>query len=268
MDAGGPFGLVPRPLWRDLLPPDAENRVPMAYHNLLVQTDDLNIIIDTGYGDRIPEKQRAFMQLDQSRGGLLGALARLNVQPHDVQWVINTHLHGDHCGGNVRLNEQNVLVPTFPNAQYVSGRREYEDAMRPNERTRATYSPEHYAPLVESGHMRLLDGDTEVLMGLHAVSTPGHTPGHMSIVLESGGESLMFLADLASFAVHFERLGWMTAYDVEPLVTLEQKRTWQKWALQTNALLIFPHDSVRPVGRYVLDERGKGVVIPLHEPYA
>src|SRR5262249_21722450 len=132
--------------------------------------------------------------------------------------------------------------PTFPNAEYVTQRREYDDAMRPNERTRATYLAYNYHPLVESGQMRLLNGDTEILMGIHGVITRGHTPAHMCIRFESQGQHALFVADLASYAVHFERLGWMTSYDVEPLETLECKRHWQQWALDTNALLIFQHD--------------------------
>jgi glyoxylase-like metal-dependent hydrolase (beta-lactamase superfamily II) len=136
-------------------------------------------------------------------------------------------------------------------------RREYEDAMRPNERTRASYIPANYQPLVESGQMRLLDGDTELAPGVFGVVTPGHTPGHMSVRLESQGEHALFVSDMASYSVHFERLGWMTSYDVEPLITLETKRRWQQWAIQTDALLIFPHDPLRPAARLRPVEGGR-----------
>jgi glyoxylase-like metal-dependent hydrolase (beta-lactamase superfamily II) len=156
----------------------------------------------------------------------------------------------------------------FPNAEYVVQRREYEDAIHPNERTRATYIAENFQPLVESGQMRLLDGDTDLAAGIRGIVTPGHTPGHMSVVLQSDGDTLAFLCDLSTYAIHFERLAWMTAFDVEPLITLETKRKWQKWALDTNAILVFPHDTRRPMGRFSLDERGRGVVTPISEPYA
>jgi glyoxylase-like metal-dependent hydrolase (beta-lactamase superfamily II) len=113
--------------------------------------------------------------------------------------------------------------------------------------------PINYQPLVESGRMRLLDGDTEILPGIHGVITRGHTPAHMSIRFESQGQHALFVADMASYAVHFEKLGWMTAYDVEPLQTLETKRRWQQWALDTGALLIFQHDPTRRAGRLVQD---------------
>src|SRR5205085_12298444 len=111
----------------------------------------------------------------------------------------------------------------------------------------------NYQPLVESGQMRLLDGDTEIVPGIHGVITRGHTPAHMSIRFESQGKHALYVADLASYAVHFERLGWMTAYDVEPLETLESKRRWQQWALDTNALILFEHDPKIIAGRLVQD---------------
>jgi glyoxylase-like metal-dependent hydrolase (beta-lactamase superfamily II) len=266
-DAGGPFGLVPRALYRNLMPPDEDNTVPMPAHNLLVQVGGRNIVVDTGYGDKLNDKYKKAIRFERPQGSLLDGLARLGVTPDDVDLVIDTHLHADHAGGNTAYEADGQIVPVFPNAEYVVQRREYEDAMRPNERTQATYLPMNYQPLVESGQMRLLDGDTELAPGVWGIVTPGHTPGHMSVRFESDGQYGAFVCDLASFAIHFERLGWMTSYDVEPLVTLETKRVWQKWALDTNATLIFPHDSVRPVGRLVCDENGKPRVEPISEPY-
>ena len=121
----------------------------------------------------------------------------------------------------------------------------------------------NYQPLYESGQMLLLDGDTEIFPGITGHVTSGHTPAHMSIRFESNGQQALFVCDMASYAIHFERLGWMTGYDVEPLVTLETKRHWQKWALETGALLIFAHDSQRPVGHYVMGTDGKASVVPV-----
>jgi glyoxylase-like metal-dependent hydrolase (beta-lactamase superfamily II) len=268
VDPGGAFGLVPRVLWSPLLPPDADQLVPMCATCLLVQTADRNIVIDTGYGSKLTDKQISNMRLQRPQGLLPDSLARLGLSPDDIHLVIDTHLHGDHAGGNTRYAEDSkTILPVFPNAEYVVQRREYQDAMRPNERTRATYIPMNYQPLHESGQLRLLDGDTDLAPGVRGVVTRGHTPGHMSVLLESNGQQLMFVCDLASYAIHFERLGWMTAYDVEPLETLECKRRWQQWALETNAILVFPHDTQRPVGRFVLGDDGKGMVEPLAETW-
>ncbi len=269
VDPGGAFGLVPRVLWSPLLPPDENHLVPMIQNCLLVQVDGHNILIDTGHGEKMSDKQKGFIHLQQPNGKLVEALARLDLMPSDIHLVIDTHLHGDHAGGNTRYDDAGQVVATFPNASYVVQRREYEDAMNPNERTRATYLPMNYQPVYESGQMRLLDGDTEIFPGITGHVTSGHTPAHMSIRLESKGQQALFVCDMASYAIHFERLGWMTGYDVEPLVTLETKRHWQKWALETGALLIFAHDSQRPLGHYVMGENGKASVVPVsvNEPF-
>jgi glyoxylase-like metal-dependent hydrolase (beta-lactamase superfamily II) len=268
MDAGGAFGLVPRALFGRLMPPAADNTVAMPNHCLLVQTDGRNILIDVGVGDKMPEKARLALRHEQPLGTMHDALQRLGLTVSDIDLVINTHLHNDHCGGNTRYGADGAPVAVFPNAEYVVQRREYEDAMFPNERTRATYLPENYAPLVERGQMRLLEGDAVLAPGVTGVVTPGHTPGHMSVMLESGGEYGLFVCDLSSFAIHFERLGWMTAYDVEPLVTLESKRRWQAWAASTQALLFFAHDPQRPAGRFRFAEAGRGEVIAQEITYA
>ncbi|MEL6527463.1 MAG: MBL fold metallo-hydrolase [Chloroflexota bacterium] len=248
VDGGGAFGLVPRKLWQRYFTPDENNLIPMTETCLFVRTEGKNIVVDTGIGTKLNDKARRIWQIE-NEGSLLPSLKTLGIAPEDVELVINTHLHVDHAGGNTYLDTNGDLQPTFPNAEYVTQRREYEDAMQPNERTTATYIPDNYHPLVETGQMSLMDGNTEFVAGVSGIITPGHTPAHMSIRFESEGEHGAFLCDMASYAVHFERLGWMTAYDVEPLRTLETKREWQQWALETNAIVIFPHDSKRPVGR-------------------
>ncbi|MDW8300690.1 MAG: MBL fold metallo-hydrolase [Anaerolineae bacterium] len=263
VDAGGVFGLVPRALYKHFVMPDEDNLVPMPMTCLLVRAHGKVIVIETGLGNKLDDKARANLRLVVREGeGLLNSLARHGVQPEDVDLVINTHLHADHCAGNTLIKlDTGEIVPTFPNAEYVVQRREYEDAMKPNERTRATYFPVNYQPLVESGQMRLLDGDTEIARGIHGIVARGHTPAMMMVRLESNGEQALFVSDLASYSIHFERLGWMTAYDVEPLYTLEAKRLWQRWALETGALLIFPHDPTMVAGRYRIVD-GKARVVP------
>lgn len=263
-DAGGPFGLVPKTLWSaKFMPPVRDNLLPMTHMNLVVKTGGQTIVIDTGHGIKDTAKLERIFHLDRSNGDVVAGLARMGIAPEDVDLVINTHLHYDHCGGNTFRDEGGSIQPTFPNAEYVVQRREYEDAMQPNERTRATYVIDNYAPLVERGQMRLLDGDTELVPGIRGVVTPGHTPGHMSVLFESAGEYGLFVCDMSSYAIHMERLGWMTAYDVEPLVTLETKRHWQNWAVEHDALLIFAHDPQRHAGRLQDQDNGKRVVVPV-----
>ena len=257
VDPGGAFGLVPRALWSRHMTPTAGLLVPMASNCLLLQTAGRNVVVDCGYGHKLPEKMQRQLCLTRPHGDLCAGLARLGLAPEDIDLVINTHLHADHCAGNTRYDAEGGPVAVFPDAEYVVQRREYEDACRPNERTRATYAAENFLPLRAGGQLRLLDGDCELAPGVHGVVTPGHTAGHMSVLLESGGRYALQLADMATYAVHFERLGWMTAYDVEPLVTLETKRRWQAWALEHDALLFFPHDTERPAGRLRQDGEGR-----------
>jgi glyoxylase-like metal-dependent hydrolase (beta-lactamase superfamily II) len=234
---------------------------------LLVQTETENIVVDTGLGNKLDDRQRAIWHLERPYGDLLAGLRRKGLGPEDITLVINTHLHIDHCAGNTVYDEHGALQPTFVNARYVVQRREYDDAVNPNERTRATYRAENYEPLVARGQMQLLEGDSEIVPGVWGIVAPGHTPGHMAIRFEGAGRYAAYLCDMASYAVHFERLGWMTAYDVEPLVTLETKRRWQQWALDTDASLIFAHDTQRPLGKLTQTDNGRLEVLAVEEPF-
>jgi len=252
-DAGGLFGLVPRALYSRIVQPDEQNRLPMALTCLLLRSGGKTIVVDTGLGDKLTDKEKEVWNLQRPEGSLLEGLARLGCAPEDVDLVLNTHLHWDHCGGNTR-GQPEAARPVFPRAEYLTQRLEYADAIAPNERTRATYLAGNFAPLVETGRMRLMDGDARLTDEVRAVVTRGHTRAHMSVRLESAGLSGLYVADLASYAVHFEKLAWVTAYDVEPLESIETKRRWQKWALERDALLIFEHDTLVPMGR--LKEEG------------
>ncbi|MBN1119649.1 MAG: MBL fold metallo-hydrolase [Anaerolineae bacterium] len=261
-DTGGMFGLVPKVLWSRYYQPEDDGLLIVPHHCLLVRAAGKTILVDTGNGTKLSERQCERIGLERPEGTLVENLARHGVEPGAVDLVINTHLHGDHCGGNTRFAENGQIVPTFPNAEYLAQRREYADASFPNERTRGTYFAENFAPLYESGRMRLIDGEIEIVPGVRCVITPGHTRAHMSLVFEQDGQAAFYPADLAMLAVHFERLAWIPAYDVEPLVSLESKRCWQQWVREHDALLIFNHDGKIPTGRFTEDEKGRLTVEP------
>jgi len=248
LDGGAIFGLVPKVLWEKVLPPDEWNRVPMALNCLLIVSEGKRILVDTGYGRKLPARQCELLALRRDRGGLLDNLRQLGYAPGDIDFVINTHLHPDHCGGNTVLRDD-VAVPAFPNAEYWIQYHEWVDACCPNERTRKTYLPENFSPLQQADQLRLLYGDTQVTDEVRCVVTRGHTRGHQSVIIESAGEVAVFLGDVAARAVHLERLAWTTAFDTEPLETLEAKRALRDWALKKHALLIFGHDVRMPIGR-------------------
>jgi glyoxylase-like metal-dependent hydrolase (beta-lactamase superfamily II) len=222
-DGGGFFGLVPKVLWERIVETDELNRIPFHLRCLLIETNEQRILVDTGYGDKLSDKERGQLGLT-GQGRLLASLEKLGIGALDVDLVINTHLHGDHCGGNTFYDEQGELAPTFPWATYCVQRLELADATFPNERTRATYRRENFEPLQERGQMRILSGDTRLSDEVRVVVTPGHTRAHQCVVVESDGQTAMFMGDMASWPLHMERLAWVPAYDVEPLVSIESKR--------------------------------------------
>ncbi len=252
-DAGGAYGLVPRALWEKVTPPDELNRVPTLLNCLLVISQNKKILIDTGLGTKLDARGES--NFGRSGGStLISELKGIGVAPQDIDIVINTHLHADHCGGNTRHDDGKSkgpanfagVVATFPRADYLIQRLEWADAAFPNERTRATYFAENFLPLGEQAH--LLDGGTRVTDEVKCVITRGHTRAHQSVLIESDGKQALFIGDMAGRVVYMERLAWIPAYDIEPLETLETKRRIRDWALEENVLLVFQHDHSLTMG--------------------
>ncbi len=256
-DGAGPFGLVPRPKWMKLLPPDEQNRVPMEMWCALVRSGGKNILIDCGAGDKDLTAFSTQYALQRPHGTLLDDLARAGVTPDEIDLVILTHLHGDHSGWATRRDAAGRVVPTFPNARYAVQRQEYHDATHPNERTRNTYFADNFVPLAEAGVLDLLDGEKELLPGITVAPAPGHCLGLQCVVIAAvGAQPVFFIGDLAPYAVHFARTAWVTAYDVFPMTTIETKKIWQERALREQPLLIFAHDTVMPTGRLIRTAKG------------
>lgn len=260
MDGGAAFGLVPRVLWEKVIQPDELHRVPTALNCLLIRSEGKNILVNTGLGPKLSDKQRKIFGL-QRDGDLLEKLAALDLSPMEIDVVINTHLHSDHCGGNTVWRGDKV-VPTFSRAEYWIQRLEWSEACYPNERTQATYLSENFRPLEEHGQLHLLYGDTRVTSEVRCVITRGHTRAHQSVIIESEGKTAIYLSEVAPFTINAERLAWVTAFDVEPLETIETKRRIINWALEKEVLLIFEHDTRIPMG-YLREREGKYKVEPL-----
>lgn len=253
VDAGGPFGLVPRSLYRKYFDPTEGNLVPMVLNCILVRSRGKIILIDTGLGDKLSEDESAGWHLTRAEGGLLRELERYGVAPQDVDVVINTHLHADHCGGNTR-RDRAAAAPTFPKATYLVQRIEWAEASHADARTRGTYHAENFTPVMSKGQLQVLHGDFDVTDEVSCVVTPGHTRGHQSVVLRSGSWRGLYVGDMASYAVHFMRTAWLTAYDVLPVENIATKERWQQWALAKGAWLFFEHDPYKPVARLVQRE--------------
>ena len=260
VDGGGAFGLVPKPIWNQHLPADEFNRVPFHLNSLLIYSEGKTILVDTGYGNKFDDVTAERMGLERPEGDLLTALGRIGVKPDDVDIVINTHLHSDHCGGNTMLDEEGQVKPTFPKAEYLVQRLEWADAIAPNERTRATYFPDNYMPLQKTGQLQLIRGNTQVTRHVRTAIAPGHTRAHQVVILESEGNTALFVADMTTLHYHFERLAWVTGYDIDPLESIETKRYWQQWAIKNDALLIFQHDTQITTGKLKQDGKRFKVV--------
>jgi len=263
LDGGAMFGVVPRPLWEKRIAPDARHRIPLALRCLLVETPNALVLVDTGIGNKESAKFKDIYGVDNSGDPtrLEEAIRSVGFDPDDVDLVVSTHLHFDHAGGNVLLLPDGVLAPAFPRARFIVQKGELDFAGSRNERVRASYMAKNYAPLVEAGLVDPVDGSTALVQGVQLLPTPGHTPFHQSVVLESEGEKAIFLADLCPTSAHLP-LPWIMGYDLEPLVTLETKKiVWEK-VRKEGWVLMFQHDPVVPWGR-LAPEGEKPLLLPL-----
>lgn len=260
LDGGAMFGVVPKPLWERRIHADARNRIPLGMRCLLVEHPSAGpVLIDTGVGNKEDAKFLDIYGIENTVPGhrtmLEAALAAAGYSPEDIRVVINTHLHFDHAGGNTSFDASGAVVPSFPNARYLVHAGEMQYATHTNERTAASYFPRNWDALKASGQLELVQHGAELVPGIRMRHTPGHTPHHQSIVIESAGETAVFLGDLCPTAAHVP-LPWIMGYDVEPLVTLESKR--QLWAEASAGgwLVIFEHDAHQAWGRIVKGDRG------------
>lgn len=254
IDAGATFGIVPRVMWESHAGElDARHRVTLGLNSLLLRSQGKLILIETGVGDKASGWRRQSSPAEQ--GTLLTELDALGVRPEEVDVVLNTHLHADHCGWNTRYLD-GALVPTFPNADYMIVREEWEAAIAPNERTRATYIEENLLPVRDSGQLTLVDGEHHVTDEVTIVPAPGHSPGHCAIVLQSAGEKGIYIGDLAQVAVQLERTAWVSAFDIMPLVTMETKKRIVEQAIEDGSLIIGVHSPFPGLGRMMRTEQG------------
>ena len=266
LDAGAVFGLVPKIMWQRVTGETNDlNQIPLALNCLLLESDGKTVLIETGQGNKDFEQTRR-RGWEPDHGKLIDDLARNGVQPADVDIVINTHLHNDHTGWNTVHNGDDLAV-TFPNARYYIQRGEWEEAIHPNERTRATYLPENLLPVEAAGQIEFIDGETQVTSDITVIETPGHTAEHASVVIANGGESAIYLGDMVQHQVQLERVAWLSAFDVLPLINLETKKRLIADAIKQQSLLVAVHNPFPGVGRLSAGERGRNLWTS-EEPHA
>ncbi len=241
MDGGAMFGVVPKVLWEKKARADAQNRVTLSMNPLLILAPDRRIVVDPGIGEREAGKFGEHYAIEHA-GNLKQELARSGVRPEEIDIVINTHLHWDHSGAGIRLTPDGGLAPTFPNAIYLVQQGEWESACLPDEWTRASYIFQGESVLVRTGQLELLHGETQIVPGVRVIRTPGHTPFHQSVLIESGGEALLYVGDLIPTAAHM-RLPYITSLDLDPSLTLRIKRQILRQARDRGWTLTFCHEA-------------------------
>lgn len=257
LDGGAMFGVVPKVLWSKNEEVDDINRILMCCNPLLVQTGEANLLIDTGIGEKDDEKFTSIYAVDLPRK-LIPGLKKLGLEPEDITHVVNTHLHFDHCGGNTRLDNDGKIVPAFPRAQYCIQKMEWEDAISPNARSKASYLKDNLAPIQDAGLVKLLEGDEEVIPGVQVLVTGGHTQGHQIIKITSGGETAVYLADLIPLVSQIKP-SWVMSYDLYPVDTVDYKEKFIDEAFDNHYLLLFEHSPHIKAG-YLGKKDGKLVI--------
>ncbi len=260
LDGGAMFGVVPKPLWEKRAPADEQNRILLGANTVIVRTGKHVIAIETGLGNKLPPKLKEIYGASEL---LPSSLAAANVRPEEVDIVVNTHLHFDHCGWNTRRNEAGHIVPTFPNARYFVHRGEVEHGHKQLDRDRISYISDNYDPLVASGQMTLIDDAfADIVPGISCEVFPGHTAQLMAVHIDSAGQRATYISDLIPTSAHLDPT-WVMGYDLFPLTCIEERKRFYQRAIPEKWLVLFTHDHHHPMGKIVMNEKGRPELRPL-----
>jgi glyoxylase-like metal-dependent hydrolase (beta-lactamase superfamily II) len=252
LDGGAMFGAVPKPLWEPKI------RIPMKARSLLIRGNGRVILVDTGIGDKLPDKFKSIYAVEPAADSMDARLAPLGVRSEDVTDVIVSHLHFDHCGGSTKI-ENGCIAPTFPNAVYHLQKRQWEFAFNPPIRDKSSYILDNYQPLMDHQQLNLIDGDTDRLFdGIRIIVTHGHTPAMQHPLVDGESISLFFCADLIPTSAHLP-LTWIMSYDNHPLTLMDEKAEIYRRALAGNWIFFFAHDPILPAAR--IKPKGQGVAV-------
>ena len=275
LDGGAFFGVIPKIMWSRKMQANERNYVTAGLNSLLIRTGKQTVLVETGMGNKLSERMRKFYGQPAK---LLDNLAAVGVAPEDIDIVINTHLHFDHCGWNTVRDKDGKIVPTFPRAKYYAPEGEWRYARRPSDRDAISYIPENYDPLVASGQMTLLKGGEEIVPGISVKTFRGHT-AHMQAVImrasqnphfslnqgevghptgSSGIPTACYISDLIPTSAHID-LAWGMAFDLYPLDTIESRKQYYAQAIPEKWLTVFTHDPKTPWAYVGKDESGKMV---------
>jgi len=258
LDGGAMFGVVPKVMWNKMNPADEDNMCTWTMRSLLIETESRKILIDTGIGHKQGEKFRSHFH--PSGKDIIQSLEELGLRSGDITDVFLTHLHFDHCGDAVKINESGELKPTFENAKYWINKRHWEWALESNPREKASFLPENFIPLMEAGVLHLIEPsegrNTQWIEGINLIECNGHTKGLMMLDIPYLDTRLIYLTDLIP-SLHHIPLPYIMAYDLWPWDSLEEKTETLELAVNENHVLFFQHDPVNAVCRVVKNDKGK-----------
>ncbi len=241
LDGGAMFGIVPKTIWEKLNPSDEKNRIELALRTLLIIGNDKRILVDTGIGKKWEEKYTEIYGIDHTKYTLEDSLAKIGLKTDDITDVILTHLHFDHAGGATMIDSDGIIKPTFKNATYYVQKRNLELAMNPNEKDRASYLPENFLPLIEFNQLEIIEGEFEIFDGIEIITSDGHTFGQQLVKVSDGEKTIVYCGDLIPTSSHIP-IPYVMAYDLQPLITMEEKKKLLKRAVDENWILFFEHD--------------------------
>ena len=255
LDGGAFFGVVPKIMWSRKMESDDTNYVMAGLNSLLIRTGRETVLVETGMGNKLSDRMIKFYRQPAQ---LITNLGDGGVEPEDIDIVINSHLHFDHCGWNTVRDDNGKIVPTFPRAKYYAPEGEWQYARKPSERDAISYIPENYDPLVKSGQMTLLKGGEEIVPGIRVETFRGHTAHMQGIIVESQGQTACYISDLMPTTAHID-LTWGMSFDLYPLDTIESKKAYYAKAIPEKWLTVFTHDPKTPWAYVERDELGKMV---------
>ena len=253
LDGGALFGVVPKIMWSKKVAADERNHVTTGLNSLLIRTGKETLLVETGMGNKLSDRMIKFYGQPAK---LLESLATGGVSPEEIDIVINSHLHFDHCGWNTVRDRSGNILPTFPRAKYYAPKGEWQYARKPSDRDAISFISENYDPLVESGQMTLLQGGEEIVPGISVKTFRGHTAHMQAIIVQSGGKTACYISDLMPTAAHID-LTWGMSFDLYPLDTIQSKKEYYSRAIPERWLTVFTHDPQTPWAYIAQDASGK-----------
>lgn len=255
LDGGAMFGVVPKSMWSKVYPADENNLCSWAMRCLLVVDGERKILIDNGIGDKQDPKFLGYFHL-HGNDSMEKSLAKHGYTTDDITDMVSTHLHFDHTGGSIKWNtDKTKLIPAFKNAKYWVSKAQWEWAVNPNNREKASFLSENIIPIQESGQLNVIENEGEIYPGFFLKIFNGHTDGQIIPHIKYKRKTLVYMGDLLPSTAHIP-LPWIMAYDTRPLITLEEKKMFYKEALENDYTLFFEHDIFNECCNLKQTERG------------